>query len=67
MNNNYYQEYKKRLAIYSECMKPIIQTVGESFMTQTLPSAASLNLDEHCIDERKELVEMRNLLKGSSK
>jgi hypothetical protein len=63
-DNKHYQEYKKHLAAYSECMKPFVRAVGEAFMNEKFPNAANLNLDEQCLNERKQVILARDILKG---
>jgi hypothetical protein len=65
--NKNYLEYKKQLATYSECIKPMLEQASEALVNNTLSEGFSFNFEEHCVEEKRKLIDFRNVLKGGFK
>ena len=61
-NSKYYPEYKKYLAEFSICIKPVLEATYER-MAQKLPEVGE-SIDNYCLAERNKVEQYRNLIKN---
>jgi hypothetical protein len=62
--SQYYPSYKKSLAEYSQCIKPILEAAYEKHFIyrDTLP----YDLNEYCVEKRELVEKFRGLIKSEN-
>ena len=61
-NDQVYQNYKHYLALYSNCIDPVISAAVDRY-SQTIDIADTIDLEDFCVFERKKVEMFRDNLK----